>query len=54
MRLVAPVWGPGRVDEAGPSTGHETTSPVRGWASPAAWRGAWPIALSASRSGEER
>ena len=27
-----------RVDEAGPYTGSDTTSPVRGWASPAARR----------------
>ena len=26
MRRAAPVWGPGRVDEAVPYTGHDTTS----------------------------
>ena len=27
VRLVAHVWGPGRVDEAVSDTGHATTSP---------------------------
>jgi len=45
---VAHVWGPGRIDEAVASTGHETTSPVRGWASSAAWRGDWLSALTRS------
>jgi hypothetical protein len=47
------VWGPGRMGEAGPSTGHETTSPHTrlGITSRLAWRLAdHPLA---SRSGEE-
>jgi NADPH2:quinone reductase len=39
VRRGVHVWGPSRVDGAMPYTGHETTSPVHDWASPAAWRG---------------